>query len=202
MAVLTFLVSSFIPIGVIVLFTSTLSRPEPLCWVRFYPLTVAPCFHRCRFCGSSADLHCYYGFVRFLTTHRSDFPERLYLRLPLPLQLYSLTQKHVGFEFSIREDVIRPPSVAQESIRNHPCHDHPNNHFLLKLPFESGMSHHTEATSGLLAVRGCGFRYLGTPHDASQHRTSRSPNKKERLPAPTLLRTVHETFASYGSSVL
>jgi hypothetical protein len=30
---------------------------------------------------------------------------------------------------------------------------------LLKLPFESGMSHHVKATSGSLAVSGCGFRY-------------------------------------------
>jgi hypothetical protein len=30
---------------------------------------------------------------------------------------------------------------------------------LLKLPFESGMSHHVKATYGSLAVSGCGFRY-------------------------------------------
>jgi len=115
-------------------------------------------------CGTGSvchwfDFHCYYEFVRRLITHRSDFPERLYLRLPLSLQLYSLTQKHVGFEFSIREDVIRPPSVTQESIRNHLDCDHPSNHYLLKLPFVHGMSHHTKATYSSLAVSSCGYRY-------------------------------------------
>jgi hypothetical protein len=45
---------------------------------------------------------------------------------------------------------------------------------LLKLPFELGMSHHAKATSGLHVVQGCGFRYWGTPHHASQRRTSLS----------------------------
>ncbi|PWB50404.1 MAG: hypothetical protein C3F06_12610 [Candidatus Methanoperedenaceae archaeon] len=43
---------------------------------------------------------------------------------------------------------------------------------LFELPFESGMSHHAKATSGLHVVQGCGFRYWGTPHHASQRRTS------------------------------
>ncbi len=67
---------------------------------------------------------------------------------------------------------MRPPSVTQESIRNHPDHDHPSTHFLLKLPFVTGMSHRTKATSGSLAVSGCGYRYSGTPHDISQYRTT------------------------------
>src|SRR5450756_3200477 len=54
-AVHTFLVSSFNPIGVIFLFTSTLSRPEPLRWVKFYPCTVAPCTLRHRFGVSSVS---------------------------------------------------------------------------------------------------------------------------------------------------
>jgi hypothetical protein len=74
-------------------------------------------------------LHRYYGFIRPLLTHCFCFPIQVILRLPLPLQLYSLTQKHVGFEFSIREDVKRSPSVTQESFRNHPCHDHPIAHY-------------------------------------------------------------------------
>jgi len=45
---------------------------------------------------------------------------------------------------------------------------------LLKFPLASGASHHDKATSGSLVVQGCGFRYWGTPHHASQHRTSRS----------------------------
>ncbi len=45
---------------------------------------------------------------------------------------------------------------------------------LLKFPLVTGASHHDKATSGLLAVQGCGLRYLGTPHHASQRRTSRS----------------------------
>jgi hypothetical protein len=49
LALLTFLVSSFDPIGVIVLFTSTLSRLELLCWVEFSLDRVDPCIHRCRF---------------------------------------------------------------------------------------------------------------------------------------------------------
>jgi hypothetical protein len=69
---------------------------------------------------------------------------------------------------------MRPPSVTQESIRNHPDHDHPSNHFLLKLPFMTGMSHHTKAASGSLVVSGCGYRYLGTPNSISQYRSSRS----------------------------
>ncbi len=45
---------------------------------------------------------------------------------------------------------------------------------LLKFPLVTGASHHDKATSGSLVVQGCDFRYLGTPHNASQHRTSRS----------------------------
>ncbi len=67
---------------------------------------------------------------------------------------------------------MRPPSVTQESVRSHPDHDHPSTHFLLKLPFVTGMSHHTKATSGSLVVSGCGYRYSGTPHDISQYRTT------------------------------
>jgi hypothetical protein len=45
---------------------------------------------------------------------------------------------------------------------------------LLKFPLITGASHHDKATSGSLVVQGCDFRYLGTPHNASQHRTSLS----------------------------
>jgi hypothetical protein len=45
---------------------------------------------------------------------------------------------------------------------------------LLKFPLVTGASYHDKATSGLLAIQGCDFRYLGTLHNASQHRTSRS----------------------------
>src|SRR5674536_303039 len=43
---------------------------------------------------------------------------------------------------------------------------------LLKLPFESGMSHHVKATYGSLAVSGCGFRYGNSaPCFAASHFT-------------------------------
>ena len=74
-------------------------------------------------------LHRYYGFIRPLLTHCFCFPIQVILRLPLPLQLSSLTRKRVGYEPGIREDVKRSPSVAQESILNHPCHDHPIAHY-------------------------------------------------------------------------
>ncbi len=41
-------------------------------------------------------LHRYYGFIRPLLTHCFCFPIQVILRLPLPLQLSSLTQKRVG----------------------------------------------------------------------------------------------------------
>jgi hypothetical protein len=72
------------------------------------------------------------------------------------------------------EDVNRSPLVTIESIRSHPCHSTPMFIILSKLPHVTGTSHRIKATSGLLAVQGCGLRYLGTPHHASQHRTSRS----------------------------
>src|SRR5450756_58288 len=79
-AVHTFLVSSFNPIGVIVLFTSTLSRPEPLRWGSSFILALSPPAP----CGTGSvyhrlDLHCYYGFVRLLITHCFGFPIRLFL---------------------------------------------------------------------------------------------------------------------------
>jgi hypothetical protein len=40
-------------------------------------------------------LHRYYGFIRPLLTHCFCFPIQVILRLPLPLQLGSLTQKRV-----------------------------------------------------------------------------------------------------------
>jgi hypothetical protein len=48
---------------------------------------------------------------------------------------------------------MRPPLVTQESIRNHLDCDHPSNHYLLKLPFVHGMSHHTKATYSSLAFQ-------------------------------------------------
>ncbi len=85
-------------------------------------------------CGASSVshqpvLHRYYEFIRPLLTHCFCFPIQVILRLPLPLQLSSVTQKRVGYEPSFREDVKKSPSVAQESFRNHPCHDHPSNHY-------------------------------------------------------------------------
>ncbi len=41
-------------------------------------------------------LHCYYGFIRPLLTHWSGFLIQVIPRLPLSLQLSSLTQKRVG----------------------------------------------------------------------------------------------------------
>ncbi len=104
-------------------------------------------------------LHCYYGFVRRLITHCSGFPIRLYLGYLVSFPLNPLTQKRVGFVSSFKKDVIRPPSVTQESIRNHLDCDHPSTHYLLKLPFVHGMSHHTKATYSSLAVSSCGYRY-------------------------------------------
>ena len=69
---------------------------------------------------------------------------------------------------------MRPPSVTQESLRSHPCPIAPVLIILLNLPLSDGVSAYTKATSGSLAVQGCGLRYLGTPHHALQHRTSRS----------------------------
>ena len=93
---LTFLVSYY-PIVVIVLSISSLSRSEPLRWGRFSFNTVASCTLRHRFCISSAVLHRYYGFIRHLLTHCFCFPIQVILRLPLPLQLSSVTQKRVGY---------------------------------------------------------------------------------------------------------
>lgn len=153
LAVLTVLVYFLDPIGVIMLFTSTLSRLEPLRWVKFSPRTVAPCTLRHRF-GLSSVWPSLLLWVRPTSDNASLWLSRKVIsRLPLSLQLYSLTQKHVGFEFSIREDVIRPPSVTQESIRNHLDCDHPSNHYLLKLPFVHGMSHHTKATYSSLSFQ-------------------------------------------------
>ncbi len=42
-------------------------------------------------------LHRYYGFIRPLLTHCFCFPIQVILRLPLPLQLSSVTQKRVGY---------------------------------------------------------------------------------------------------------
>ena len=97
LALLTLLVSSFNPIGVIVLFTSTLSRLELLCSAGFYPHTVAPCIHRCRFCVSSALPSSLLWVLP--TSHNAlvCLSLQVIARLPIPLQLSSLTQKHVGF---------------------------------------------------------------------------------------------------------
>ncbi len=104
-------------------------------------------------CGTGSvhhrhDLHCYYGFVRLLISHWSGFPIRLYLAYLVSFSLNPLTQKCVGFVSSFKEDVMRPPSVTQESILNHPYRNHLSVHILLKLPSIRGMSHRTEATFG------------------------------------------------------
>ena len=83
-------------------------------------------------------LHRYYGFIRPLLTHWSGFPIQVIPRLPLPLQLSSVTQKRVGYEPSFREDVKRSPSVTQESFRNHPCHDHPIAHYSAQVSAVTG----------------------------------------------------------------
>jgi len=59
-----------------------------------------------------------------------------------------VTHKLVGFVSIFEEDVMRPPSVTQDSILNHPHRNHPSVHILLKLPSTQGMSHRAEATSG------------------------------------------------------
>jgi len=59
-----------------------------------------------------------------------------------------VTQKPVGCVSIFEEDVMRPPSVAQDSVLNHPYRNHPNVHLLLKLPSTLGMSHRAKATSG------------------------------------------------------
>jgi len=48
---------------------------------------------------------------------------------------------------------MRPPSVTQESIRNHPNDNHPSDNILLKLPFMTGMSPITKATVCSLALQ-------------------------------------------------
>ena len=48
---------------------------------------------------------------------------------------------------------MRPPSVTQKSIRNHPNDNHPSDYILLKLPFASGMSPIAKATLRSLALR-------------------------------------------------
>jgi hypothetical protein len=116
------------------------------------PIDAGSLFHRlCR--------HRYYGFFRLLTTHWFAFPVQVIAHLPVSLRLIPVTQKRVGFWINVREDVMRPPSVTQESIHNHLDCDHPSNHYLLKLPFVHGMSHHTKATYSSLLVSSCGYRY-------------------------------------------
>ncbi len=83
-------------------------------------------------------LHRYYGFIRPLLTHCFDFPIQVISLATLPLRLSSLTRKRVGYEPSVREDVKRSPSVAQESIRNHPCHDHPIAHYSAQVSAVTG----------------------------------------------------------------
>jgi hypothetical protein len=153
---LTFLVCCY-PIVVIVLSTSSLSRSEPLRWVRFIlpqlirqltpyprmpvrwhtcllpqgeqPLTVASCTLRHRFCISSACPS------SLLWVHPTPLNALVWLshqvipRLLLSFQLSPATQKRVGSWFNIGEDVKRSPLVTQESFRNHPCHDHPIVHY-------------------------------------------------------------------------
>ncbi len=148
----TFLVFYY-PIVVIVLYTSTLSRPEPLRSVMFSLHTVAPCIHRYRFCVSSACLHRYYGFIRLLITHCSGFPIQVIPQLPVSFRLNSVILKRVGCESNIKEDVIRPPSVTQESIHSHPCLITPVLIFLLNLPLSDGVSVHTKVTTGSLVFR-------------------------------------------------
>ncbi len=48
---------------------------------------------------------------------------------PVSFPLNPLAQKRVGFVFGFKEDVMRPPSVAQESICCHPGHDNPDSHY-------------------------------------------------------------------------
>ena len=50
------------------------------------------------------------------------------LRLPVLLPLSSLTLNRVGCKFNFRQDNMRPPSVTQKSICNHPDRNYPSNH--------------------------------------------------------------------------
>jgi len=68
--------------------------------------------------------------------------------LPVSFHWNPVTQKRVGFVSSFKEDVMRPPSVTQESVLNHPYRNHPSVHLLLKLPSTLGMSHRAKATFG------------------------------------------------------
>ncbi len=69
------------------------------------------------------------------------------------------------------EDVNRSPLVTIESIRSHPCHSTPMFIILSKLPHVTGTSHRIKATSGSLVFRAV-VADTGTPHHASQRRTS------------------------------
>ncbi len=73
--------------------------------------------------------HRYYWFFRLLITHWSAFPIQVMARLPCIPSTESSDPETCRVWFSFREDVMRPPSVAQESILNHPCHDHPIAHY-------------------------------------------------------------------------
>jgi hypothetical protein len=141
------------------LFTSTLYRLEPLCLAGFSLDRVAPCIHRCRFPVSSALPSLLLWVLP--TSHNAlvCLSRQVIAHLPVSLRLIPVTQKRVGCWISVREDVMRPPSVTQESIHNHLDCDHPSNHYLLKLPFAHGMSHHTKATYSSLVVSSCGYRY-------------------------------------------
>lgn len=69
----------------------------------------------------------------------------------------------------------------------------------------TGMSHHAKATSGSLAVRGCGCRYSGTPHGASQHRTTFSLRTGADLYGGILTLRTHavvSVFPAFSSDVL
>ena len=65
---------------------------------------------------------------------------------------------------------MRPPSVTQESIRNHPNDNHPSDYILLKLPFMTRMSPIAKATFGSLALRAVAAdtrERRTAPHDAA-----------------------------------
>ena len=126
------------------LFTLTLPTQNPFAKLSFLliPSPPAPCdagsvYHRLNY-------HGYYGFIRLLIQitlleRESTYALQAYVsapsrgatrdalvwlsrqvipRLPLILWLNSVTHKLVGCASNFKEDVMRPPSVTQESIRS------------------------------------------------------------------------------------